>query len=293
MAFVKATEEGVRQPVKPTLSVVIPVLNEAHHLSELLPLLFRQDHPPVEVLVADAGSSDDSREVAMTLGARVVTGGKPAAGRTAGALAAWGEWVCFLDADTRLPHERLFGQALSQVLAWGVVGAVADNRAYYRPGDKGWDRWWVRAWDRFLLAFLNNGQRAWLQAGFPVGQAVFMLVRRDVFVQVGGFDSKAEPYEDSELLLRLHRRIPPPAGRRSSVGVLSPPLHVLISTRRWDVKGRLWFPISLGVRGSLFRWLLRRELPIPDYWELNAQAAYRERPSAAATIHGEKKKRVP
>lgn len=264
-----------------TVSVVIPVLNEAHHLSELLPLLRQQEHKPLEVLVADAGSSDGSPEVARGFGATVMAGGRPAMARTAGALAARGEWVCFLDADTRLPDERFLGQALSQAGTCGLVGAVADNRPYYRPGDHGCDRWWIRKWDRFLLALLNSGQRAWLRAGFPVGQAVFMLVRRDAFTEVGGFDSSAEPYEDSELLLRLHRRISPSPGRHSSVGVLTPPLHVLISTRRWDVKGRWWFPISLGIRGSLLRWLLRRELPIPGYWEINEKQGYRENPSPA------------
>jgi len=39
-----------------TLSIVIPVLNEAHHLLELLPQLARQSMRPLEVLVADADS---------------------------------------------------------------------------------------------------------------------------------------------------------------------------------------------------------------------------------------------
>ena len=262
--------------MNPTISVVIPVLNEAQHLSELLPLLGQPEHQPLEVLVADGNSLDGSPEVARRFGAMVIAGGRPAAGRTAGALAAQGEWVCFLDADTRLPNRQFLRQALSEVEKRRLVGTVADNRAYYRPGDYGWDRWWIRGWDRFLLASLNSGQRAWLWAGFPVGQAVFMMVRRDVFLEVGGFDASAEPYEDSELLLRLHRRIPPSPGQHSSVGVLAPSLYVLVSTRRWDVKGRWWFPICLGVRGSLLRWLLQRELPIANYWRLNETQGYRE-----------------
>ena len=261
-----------------TMSIVIPVLNEAHHLLELLPRLARQSLRPLEVLVADANSSDGSRKVARRLGATVISGGRPAAGRTAGALAAEAEWVCFLDADTRLPDDAFLERALRDVVSQGLAAAVADNRASYRPGDRGFHRWWIRAWDRFLLGSLNSGQRGWLRAGFPVGQAVFMLVRRDVFLDVGGFDPSAEPYEDSELLLKIHRRIAPEPGRSSSVGVLSPPLHVLISTRRWDVKGRLWFPVALGLRGSLLRWLFRKELPIPAYWDVNARGDYVESP---------------
>lgn len=276
---VHTDEHGIAGGVVPgTVSIVIPVLNEAHHLQELLPRLAKQSLRPLEILVADANSTDGSQKVARRLGATVVTGGRPSAGRTAGALAAGSEWVCFLDADTRLPGDRFLESALQDMASQGLVAAVSDNRAIYRHGDRGYHRWLIRTWDRFLLGSLNRGQRGWLRVGFPVGQAVFMLVRRDVFLDVGGFDSSAEPYEDSELLLRIHRRIAPEPGRRSSVGVLSPPLHVLISTRRWDVKGRLWFPMALGVRGSLLRWLLRRELPIPDYWDVNARGDYREHP---------------
>ena len=72
--------------------------------------------------------------------------------------------------------------------------------------------------------------------GFPIGLAVFMAVKRDVFLSLHGFDSSAEPYEDSEYLLRVHRQIAPPANGKSAVGILHPSLYVWHSMRRYDVK---------------------------------------------------------
>ncbi len=258
------------------LSVVIPALHEAQNLAELLPSLKRQSRPPDEIIIAEAGSRDRTAEVASRHGARIVAGGRPAQGRNNGARAAGGEVICFIDADTRLPDDHFFKRFVAEFASLGLAAAVTDNRPYYRPGDKGFGRPWLEVYDRVMMAILSQGQRFWLKRGFPVGQAVFLATRRDVFIDLGGFDSKAEPFEDSEYLLRLHRRLPPPRGRSSAVGVLSKGLYVEISMRRYDVKGRFFFPLSQGIKASFLRWALRRELPNPRYWELNRRG-YGER----------------
>ena len=252
-----------------TLSVVIPALNEAANLSELLPLLRGQSRPPDEIFVAEAGSTDDTAAVAERCGARLVPGGRPAHGRNHGAREASGEWVFFLDADTRPPDGEFIARVLEELDRRRLAAAVCDCRAYYRPGDRGHDRPWLRAWDRLLMAGQNGGVRAWHGRGFPVGLAVFMAVRREEFLSLGGFRGEVEPYEDSEYLLRAHRALTPAPGQGSAVGVLAPSTQVLISMRRYDVKGRVVFPLWMGFRGSFLRWALGRELPQPDYWDLN------------------------
>lgn len=67
-----------------TISVVVPALNEAAYLPNLLEALAAQTRPANEVIVADAGSTDGTPEIARRYGARVVKGGSPAAGRNAG-----------------------------------------------------------------------------------------------------------------------------------------------------------------------------------------------------------------
>ncbi|MGE3194498.1 MAG: glycosyltransferase family 2 protein, partial [Microbacteriaceae bacterium] len=54
------------------LSVVIPVRNDAAMLATALESLGAQHRPPDEIVVVDNGSSDQSAEVALAAGARVV-----------------------------------------------------------------------------------------------------------------------------------------------------------------------------------------------------------------------------
>jgi glycosyltransferase involved in cell wall biosynthesis len=258
----------------PEVSIVIPALNEAANLAELLPQLWAQTLPPVEIVVADHHSRDRTVQVARQGGARLVEGGRPAQARNAGAACCRGQWLFFLDADTRLPDRRFLEGACRDLARQGLAAAVSDVRPYYQTQDKGHGRAWLRAWDGLLMGVQNQGQRAWLRLGFPVGTAQFMAVRREVFLDLGGFAPAAEPFEDSELLLRVHRRLPASHPGRSSVGVLDESIIALVSMRRFDVMGRFWFPLGLSLRATLLRYLLRRELPLPGYWDLNQQGRY-------------------
>jgi glycosyltransferase involved in cell wall biosynthesis len=85
----------------PTVSVVVPVKNDATQLRRCLRALAAQTHAPDEVIVVDNGSRDDSARTAREAGARVVrceVPGIPAAAAR-GYDAARGELVLRLDAD--------------------------------------------------------------------------------------------------------------------------------------------------------------------------------------------------
>ncbi|MCD4527492.1 glycosyltransferase family 2 protein [Nocardioides sp. cx-173] len=87
----------------PTVSVVIPVRDDAEALRACLRLLAVQTTPPLEVVVVDNGSSDESAAVARAGGARVVA--EPAVGIPSAAAtgydAARGEVIARCDADSR------------------------------------------------------------------------------------------------------------------------------------------------------------------------------------------------
>lgn len=90
---------------KPHLSVIIPTLNEIAYLPHLLDALAMQTRLPDEIIVADAGSKDGTAELAQSRGVRVMHGGMPAVGRNAGARAAKGDLLLFLDADVLPPPD--------------------------------------------------------------------------------------------------------------------------------------------------------------------------------------------
>jgi len=114
---------------RPTVSVVVPVRDDAPALRRCLDSLARQTRPPLEVVVVDNGSTDGSASVAAAYGARVVpepVPGIPAAAAT-GYDAARGDIVARCDADTVLPADWLRQ----------VVEALTGDRAHAVTGG-GW-----------------------------------------------------------------------------------------------------------------------------------------------------------
>lgn len=88
-------------PTRPTVSIVIPVKDDAAHLRRCLAALARQTRTPDEVIVVDNGSSDSSADIAAAHGARVVRCDDPGipAASAAGYDAATGDVILRLDAD--------------------------------------------------------------------------------------------------------------------------------------------------------------------------------------------------
>lgn len=94
--------DPIRRLPSSTVSVVIPVRDDRLHLERCLEALAAQTHQPLEIIVVDNASSDDSAAVAERFGARVIYEsevGIPVASAT-GYDAAVGEVVARLDADS-------------------------------------------------------------------------------------------------------------------------------------------------------------------------------------------------
>src|SRR5208283_2367398 len=87
----------------PLVSVVIPTYNCGRYICETVESALGQTYSPVEIIVVDDGSTDDTRERLTTYGDRVRyiyqqnTG--PAVARNRGVQDAQGDWIAFLDAD--------------------------------------------------------------------------------------------------------------------------------------------------------------------------------------------------
>ncbi len=108
------------QPEKPRLSVAVLAHNEAGDLDALLATLSFAD----EVVVADAGSQDETAAVARRAGAKVIAVANDYnlnVNKSAALAACRGDWVIYLDPDERVPP----------ALAAAVRAAVADDDAPY------------------------------------------------------------------------------------------------------------------------------------------------------------------
>ena len=194
-----------------SVSVVIPVLNEAKHLPETLARAAAS--APGEIIVADGGSRDQTVRVAEAQGARVVTCSPNRARQmNAGAAVARGEVLLFLHGDTLLPPLSC-QKALAAFRAPSVVvGAFRFAIAHPFPG-----RWLVET-------TTNWRSRIWR---LPYGdQALF--VRRWAFDELGGFPD-LPIMEDYEFVRRLRRL--------GDLALLDEP--ALTSGRRWRRLGFL------------------------------------------------------
>ena len=199
-------------PADARLSVVIPALDDEALVAAAIDSA--RAGGADEVLVADGGSRDRTREVAEAAGARVVSS-QPgrAAQMNAGADAASGTILLFLHADTVLPPDA--AALARQTLA--VPGTVAGAFGFAVPGTA-----------RHSRLITTVGRWRTRLTGTPYGdQGLFMPA--SVFRALGGYPD-LPTMEDLELVTRLKRM-----GR---VEVLATPAET--SARAWDRHGLVW-----------------------------------------------------
>jgi glycosyltransferase involved in cell wall biosynthesis len=186
------------------VSFVVPALNEEAYLGDTLEAIRaameRNGEPWVaryEVIVVDDDSTDRTAETARRLGAKALSVRlrNIAAVRNAGAAAARGDWLCFVDADTQV-NPALINEALA-ALAGGATWGGARLRASDRCPV------WAEVLGRVYNAF-HVGRKRWVYGSF-------CFIRRDVFLQVGGFPEAAPYGEDAALSQILLERFGPPA----------------------------------------------------------------------------------
>ena len=129
----------------PAISIIIPARNEETNIARLLESIQQQSLPPLETIVVNDGSTDNTASIASQLGARVIDVealpdgwmGKPWACQQGAhaantANSATGDWLLFLDADLILAPSAL--HALSQVCAGSdQVHSVCPHHVIKHP----------------------------------------------------------------------------------------------------------------------------------------------------------------
>jgi glycosyltransferase involved in cell wall biosynthesis len=117
------------------VSVVIPVHNGARYLPEAIASARAQSAPPHELIVVDDGSTDGSGDLARSLGASCLrqehAGGGPA--RNAGARAAVGDAIAFLDSDDLWAPTKLELQAAALEANDELDGVLCHARQFVSP----------------------------------------------------------------------------------------------------------------------------------------------------------------
>lgn len=158
------------------LSFIIPAYNEEFELPATLASVHRaaqNTQHDYEIVVADDGSTDRTAEIATQRGARIVTINRRqiAASRNAGAHAAQGDILFFVDADTQINESQIVDAIAA--LNSGYVGGSARVRI----------QGFVPLWGRLFLRAFST-----VYFGLNLGAGAFLFTTREAFDRVGGFD---------------------------------------------------------------------------------------------------------
>jgi glycosyltransferase involved in cell wall biosynthesis len=160
------------------ISFIIPAYNEELELSSTIASIRVAAFgvtQPYEIIVVDDGSTDATAELAAQAGARVISINRRqiAAGRNAGARAAQGNYLFFVDADTHINPKHIYEAiaALKAGYAGGSARVITDGTTPM------WGRIFVRAFCTVYFA-LN------------LGAGAFLFTTRRNFDAIGGFDEQ-------------------------------------------------------------------------------------------------------
>jgi glycosyltransferase involved in cell wall biosynthesis len=221
-----------------SLSVIVPAFNEEGWLPLVLESIERSAEGvgPVEIMVVDNASTDGTADAASAAGARIVW--EPtknlAAVRNAGARAATGSVLMWVDADTPLPPEALSAVSRAMSDPSCIGGAFDAVHEAARPLVRGYLRMW-RAIGRVTR----------------MAQGAAQFARRDAFEAVDGYDERLFMGEDVDFWWRLRRHARRSGGRVELID--DPP--VLPSPRRFD-RWPLWRTLVF-TNPLLIPWLQR------------------------------------
>jgi glycosyltransferase involved in cell wall biosynthesis len=215
------------------ITIVIPMFNEARHIGRTLRAAGQAAEAAgleCDLVVVDNGSQDQGPQIARELGAQVLIlpGLHIGALRNHGAANARGEWLAFIDADIEVPMDWL--TLLLELESGGQADVLALDCDTPTEAP-----WFAHAWQRRTLLpnthTLHSVQ--WLTT-------FNLLMRREWFVRIGGFDESLRTGEDKDLTMRLSR-----AGARLLAVNESVALH-------WGYEGswREWLGKEMWRQGS-------------------------------------------
>jgi cellulose synthase/poly-beta-1,6-N-acetylglucosamine synthase-like glycosyltransferase len=221
-----------------SVSVIVPTFNGGRGLAPTIASLRRQTMPPIEIIVVDDGSTDDTRAVAERARAEglidmVICHGTRcgrSAAINAGARFASGDLLFAVDADTIFrPH------AVASLAAVFDDPRVAGASCNITIANEHQSSWTALQSVEYLMSISAGKSFLDIVGAIACLSGACSMYRRDVFLQQGGLD--VGPGEDLEFSLRLRRlgyfvRFAPTAWAETDGPVSG--IDLLRQRARWD-----------------------------------------------------------
>jgi glycosyltransferase involved in cell wall biosynthesis len=216
---------------KPFVSVIIPAYNEERFIDKCLAAIKRQTYSKesYEIVVVDNGSSDETVQIARKYSSKVIILPKKnvAQMRNLGANHAAGSLLLFIDADCVPSPNWIFAAVASAEKERCITGS-----ACLVPASANWKE---RAWfsqkkeGRVQVRYINSGN---------------LIVPRDLFLSLGGFNESLLSGEDYEFCLRASQYVRIISDSSIVVEHLGNPNNLMGFTKR-----EIWH--GLGALGTL------------------------------------------
>ncbi|MDZ7957761.1 MAG: glycosyltransferase family A protein [Aulosira sp. DedQUE10] len=173
----------------PLVSIVIPLYNCEKYLAEALDSVFAQTYRPIEVIVVDDGSTDDSAKIAQTYpSVRYLYQSNQGAAiaRNVGIALAEGELIALLDADDVWQPNKISLQ-VQYLNQYPQIGILATKVYQFFESE-------VEIPSEFRHDKLLGEQPGMIPST--------LVIRKTVFDQIGGFSPEFVPSEDTEWIYR-------------------------------------------------------------------------------------------
>jgi glycosyltransferase involved in cell wall biosynthesis len=179
------------------LSIIIPTKNEESNIINLLNCLKKQTFNKFEIIVADAESTDKTvfniLSHDLSYKTTIVKGGLPAIGRNRGVEKSDSEFLLFIDADATIEDEELIQKSINLMV----------NKEYDLVTTN------LSCRNNSIVKFiylLNNTFQFISKLDKPYSTGIFFMIRRNKFLELGGFNEQDQYAEDYNLSRKVNKK---------------------------------------------------------------------------------------
>jgi len=211
---------------KPFFSIIIPTLNEEKNLPILLMSLAKQKERDFEIIISDSHSTDKTKNIVKEFRHSLPTllfadkkAKNVSAARNYGASLAKGRFLVFFDADVEISRDFL-RKIKEDILIHHLDALTVWNRTKSH-----------KLAGKLILGILNFSMTVF-QKIKPAANGPCMIIKKDFFDKVKGFDDEIVFGEDFDIIQKIHRL-------KAKFAVFETPI-LYVSTRRFEKEGLLF-----------------------------------------------------
>ena len=225
------------------VSIIIPTLNEEKFVSKLLNSIKKQNFNNYEIIVSDAGSTDNTINIAKKFTKNIIVSDKikhPSHQRNEGAKLAKGDYFLFLDADSVIPNNFISKSITEfkrrQLACAGYYLKFNSRRIIYKFYDKVYK----------IICYFSQYYK-------PLSVGAAIISTKESHNKINGFDEKILVGEDHDYSRRI-KKIDKFRMIKSTYFYYSP--------RRWEKEGHLLtlYKLFLMSLYMIFKGNIRRKI---------------------------------